>query len=115
MTGANDESRIDVENDADDNHAASDDESGKKRKAPNMSRLLKSRLQKLVDKTDDSYVTCLRSFLFTPIQLPVVEFCHPSSWIYQIRSNGLCTTKPSRGLNVLKISLWVIITRQPRT
>lgn len=36
--------------------AGSDGEEGKKKKAPNMNRLLKTRLQKLVDKTDDSYV-----------------------------------------------------------
>ncbi len=30
---------------------------GKKKKPPNMTRLLKSRLQKLVDKTDEEYVS----------------------------------------------------------
>lgn len=32
-----------------------DDDGENKSKAPNLMRLLKSRLQKLVDKTDDSY------------------------------------------------------------
>lgn len=40
----------DVENDRD---GGSGDEGGKKKKTPNLSRILKSRLQKLVDKTDD--------------------------------------------------------------
>jgi len=41
---------VDVENDGD---AGSGGEGGKKKKTPNLSRMLKSRLQKLVDKTDD--------------------------------------------------------------
>lgn len=47
---------------ADDNDANGADgsdgegEGGKKKKTPNMTRLLKSRLQKLVEKTDDEYV-----------------------------------------------------------
>jgi len=40
----------DGENDGD---AGSGDEGGKKKKTPNLSRMLKSRLQKLVDGTDD--------------------------------------------------------------
>lgn len=35
----------------------SDTEEGKKKKVPNMTRLLKTRLQKLVDKTDDEYAS----------------------------------------------------------
>ena len=42
----------DAENDGD---AGSGDEAGKKKKTPNLSRTLKSRLQKLVDKTADEY------------------------------------------------------------
>ncbi len=39
------------------NGEGSDDENGeKKKKAPNLSRLLKTRLQKLVDRTDDKSV-----------------------------------------------------------
>ena len=41
---------VDVENDGD---VGSGGEGGKKKKTPNLSRMLKSRLQKLVDKTDD--------------------------------------------------------------
>lgn len=40
----------------------SDDEGGKKKKAPNMNRLLKARLQKLVEKTDESYVPSYHHF-----------------------------------------------------
>ena len=40
----------DAENDGD---VGSGDEGGKKKKSPNLSRILKSRLQKLVEKTDD--------------------------------------------------------------
>ena len=40
----------DAENDGD---GGSGDEGGKKKKTPNLSRILKTRLQKLVDKTDD--------------------------------------------------------------
>jgi len=40
----------DAENDGD---AGSGDEGGRRKKTPNLSRMLKSRLQKLVDKTAD--------------------------------------------------------------
>ena len=43
---------VDVENDGD---VGSGGEGGKKKKTPNLSRMLKSRLQKLVDKTDDEW------------------------------------------------------------
>ena len=48
----------DVENDGD---PGSGDEGGKKKKTPNLSRTLKSRLQKLVDKTHDE---CVSSHIF---------------------------------------------------
>ena len=48
----------DGENDGD---AGSGDEGGKKKKTPNLSRMLKSRLQKLVDRTDDE---CVPSHIF---------------------------------------------------
>jgi chromatin structure-remodeling complex subunit RSC4 len=48
----------DAENDGD---PGSGDEGGKKKKPPNLSRTLKSRLQKLVDKTDDE---CVPSHIF---------------------------------------------------
>ena len=44
----------DMENDRD---GGSGDKGGKKKKTPNLSRILKSRLQKLVDKTDDECVS----------------------------------------------------------
>lgn len=42
--------------DAEGNGEAGSDTEDKKKKTPNMNRLLKTRLQKLVDKTDDEYV-----------------------------------------------------------
>ena len=48
----------DGENDGD---GGSGDEGGKKKKTPNLSRMLKSRLQKLVDRTDDE---CVPSYIF---------------------------------------------------
>jgi chromatin structure-remodeling complex subunit RSC4 len=61
MTGITEDGRVDVENDGDDNAAlaGSDEEGGKKKKTPNLIRLLKTRLQKLVDKTDDTQVANL--------------------------------------------------------
>jgi hypothetical protein len=44
-----------------DGDGGSGEEGGKKKKTPNLSRMLKSRLQKLVDKTDDE---CAPSPLF---------------------------------------------------
>jgi len=44
-----------------DGDAGSGDEGGKKKKTPNLSRMLKSRLQKLVDRTDDE---CVSSHIF---------------------------------------------------
>ena len=52
----------DAENDGD---VGSGGEGGKKKKTPNLSRMLKSRLQKLVDKTDDECVPCPFSGLYT--------------------------------------------------
>lgn len=46
----------DDDDDAEANGEAGSDSEDKKKKAPNMTRLLKTRLQKLVDKTDDKYV-----------------------------------------------------------
>ena len=57
-----DESGRDENGDDDDaevNGEAGSDNEDKKKKAPNMSRLLKTRLQKLVEKTDDKYVPCI--------------------------------------------------------
>lgn len=66
MTGALDDARVDVEHDGDDNAVGSDDDGGKKKKTPNLSRILRMRLQKLVDKTDDTYVAHpLKHRLFT--------------------------------------------------
>lgn len=56
LTGANEP----VDGDDHDGNADGSDaegDGGKKKKPPNMTRLLKSRLQKLVEKTDDEYVS----------------------------------------------------------
>ena len=44
------------DDDAEANGDGVSDDEDKKKKAPNLNRLLKTRLQKLVDKTDDTYV-----------------------------------------------------------
>ena len=46
-----------------------DGEGTKKKKIPNMSRLLKSRLQKLIEKTDDSFVVIISLFDDSPHSL----------------------------------------------
>ena len=45
------------DDDAEGNGEVGSDNEDKKKKAPNMNRLLKTRLQKLVDKTDDKCVS----------------------------------------------------------
>ncbi|KAI0354614.1 Bromodomain-containing protein [Trametes cingulata] len=49
-----------------DERGASDDEGGGKKKAPNMHRLLKTRLQKLVDKTDENGRVLSAEFMELP-------------------------------------------------
>ncbi|OBZ79548.1 Protein polybromo-1 [Grifola frondosa] len=76
MTGTKEDVLHDVADDGEekvDNPAAgpttggSDDEGGgKKKKAPNLSRLLKSRLQKLIDKTDDEGRVLSTEFMELP-------------------------------------------------
>lgn len=58
MTGISEDAG-DAGDDGDDH--GSDADGGKKKKPSNMNRLLKTRLQKLVEKTDDS---CVMSFKF---------------------------------------------------
>lgn len=52
--------------------AGSDDEGAKKKKTPSMYRVLKQRLQKLIEKTDESYVLLppIRTYMLTPPQRP---------------------------------------------
>ncbi|CCL98132.1 uncharacterized protein FIBRA_00126 [Fibroporia radiculosa] len=58
ITGTPEDALADAGDDVEEHAGApaggSDDEGGKKKKAPNMIRLLKARLQKLIEKTDDS-------------------------------------------------------------
>lgn len=96
----------DAENDGD---AGSGDEAGKKKKTPNLSRVLKSRLQKLVDKTADE---CVSSCDFplsgvNPDFIPLVDALSlPSSWSSPVRNCGLVTTRSSRDPSVLKTYLY---------
>lgn len=46
-----------------------DGEGTKKKKTPNMSRLLKSRLQKLIEKTDDLFVPIVSLIIHSPHSL----------------------------------------------
>lgn len=75
-----------------------------KNKTPNMNRLLKARLQKLVDKTDDSYVPSrflATSFLIATLSLGAVFFLQ-NSWSCRARKTGLGITKKSNDLNALR-------------
>jgi len=87
------------------------DEGGKKKgktKPPNMNRLLKSRLQKLVDKTDDTCVELIflrLIFLVYVVPLDSVVACSPpNSWNSLPRKIGRHTIKRSNDLNVSRIS-----------
>lgn len=55
MTGQN-EDVGDPDHDGDGDHAGGSDDEAKKKKGPSMNRLLKTRLQKLVEKTADECV-----------------------------------------------------------
>ncbi|KAI0936955.1 hypothetical protein AcV5_004968 [Taiwanofungus camphoratus] len=74
MTGANDDVTGEVAEEGEDINGPaaagpsglSEDEGGKKKKTPNMTRLLKSRLQKLVEKTDDSGRVLSTEFMDLP-------------------------------------------------
>ena len=92
MTGTKEEAPAD---DGDEKGASEDEAIGKK-KAPNMHRLLKSRLQKLVDKADEKYVDGQSTN--EPVLTSLAEDeCSPlSSWSCQVGNSGLCTTKSSR-------------------
>ena len=96
---------MDAENDGD---GGSGDEGGKKKKTPNLSRILKSRLQKLVDKTADecasAYICCLHTFAnFHP---PADALSLQNSWNSPARNYGPVITRSSRDLSVSKTSLY---------
>ena len=96
----------DADNDGD---AGSGGEGGKKKKTPNLSRMLKSRLQKLVDKTDDECAPSSISTLHAYANLgPLVDALSLlNSWNFQARNCGLVTTRSSRDLNVSRTYLYV--------
>ena len=84
----------------------SGDEGGKK-KTPNHSRMLKSRLQKLVDKTDDeciSHFYRLPCFNFDPF---VDGLSLRNSRSSSARNRGPATTGRSRSLSISRIFLYV--------
>lgn len=95
----------DAENDGD---AGSGDEGGKKKKTPNLPRMLKSRLQKLVDKTDDECASPSTFVLpMSPnLDPPVGALSLPNSWSSLARNCGLATTRSSRNLNASRTSLY---------
>ena len=95
----------DVDNDGD---VGSGDEGGKKKKTPNLSRTLKSRLQRLVEKTDDEYaLSRVLSRIMCPHHDPLGDaFSLQNLWNSPARNCGLVTTKSSRNLNVLRASLY---------
>jgi len=91
MTGRNDDAG-DPDHEGEEHHAGgSDDE--KKKKGTSLNRLLKTRLQKLVEKTDDECVFRLLppKSLETDYMLAVV-YCLTNSWISRVVNNGLSTT-----------------------
>lgn len=70
MTGTPDEPEGADEADGADGAGSDGDDGDKKKKAPNMNRILKGRLQKLVAKTDDTYVDKLQ----VPFPLRVLTY-----------------------------------------
>ena len=105
---------VDVENNGD---AGSGGEGGKKKKTPNLSRMLKSRLQKLVDKTADECDPSPFSTLhiYTNLRPQVGASSLLNSWNFLARSFGQVTTRSSRDHNALKQSLYVspVANRRP--
>ena len=94
----------DAENDGD---AGSGDEGGKKKKTPNLSRVLKLRLQKLVDKTADECVSsCILSHTEAHCDTLADALSLQNSWNSPTRNYGLTTTKSSRDPSVSKTSLY---------
>jgi len=106
---------VDAENDGD---PGSGDEGGKKKKPPNLSRMLKSRLQKLVDKTDDECVS-FRIFIGSHVLTSTLQWTgylcriHGTpkqenvAWLLQghqetsMFREHLCTRFPSPTVNII--------------
>jgi hypothetical protein len=92
-----------------DGDGGSGEEGGKKKKTPNLSRMLKSRLQKLVDKTDDECAPSPPPFILhidTNLDPLVDALSLQNSWNSPARSCGLVTTRSSRNPNASRISLY---------
>lgn len=83
----------------------SDAEGAKKKKAPNMSRLLKTRLQKLVAKSDDEYVIMWHMPPCVVLNASLADaYYQRSSWNSPTRSSGQYTTSSSRSRNASRMS-----------
>jgi len=78
--------------DEDEENAEGDGVKGKS-KAPNLTRLIKSRLQKLVDKTDETYVLSTVCRPFFLIVYVADGFSRQNSWNCLRRRIGLHITK----------------------
>lgn len=85
-----------------------DDDKKGKSKAPNLSRLIKSRLQKLVEKTDKEYVRSDERHAFLETDLFSADAsCPLNLWNCRTKNSGPSITSKSRNHNVSKISLCV--------
>ena len=85
-----------------------DGENGK-HKPPNLTRLMKSRLEKLVNKTDSQYVYFTKHLSSHPFW-PLISgdaYCRMNLCSCHLRRSGPFTTKTSRNLNVLMLYLYV--------
>jgi len=94
----------DADNDGD---AGSGDEGGKKKKTPNLSRTLKSRLQKLVEKADDGCALSLVFMIMRSNHDPLGDALSLQNlWNSLARNCGLVITRSSRNLNALRTYLY---------
>lgn len=89
----------------------SDVEGDEKKKKQNMGRLLKTRLQKLVEKTDSEYVErCLViCAFFADMFVSAAERCPLNSWSSRVGSIGRSTTRQSSILSAWRTSLCVFL------
>lgn len=83
-----------------------------KGKAPNLNRLLKSRLQKLVDKTDEELVFVFSVYITLNIVHPAGVSSQRNSWNCPTRRIGRYTTRPSHDLNAWRTSSYVLLLEQ---
>lgn len=90
--------------------ASSDVEEGgeKKKKQPNMNRLLKARLEKLVNLTDKKYVLGIFVIEYITNGRLVVALGRQNSWNYQTGRNGRCTTRLSKNPSAWRTSSCVL-------